>query len=143
MPGSTEMLTYAARLATFQQAHQLSKRRASSQSSKKKSEKAVEWPHESPTVEEVHDHTRPANFNLLTKCSLPAPASSTVPSPTPSIMCNASRVPSSSMAGSPRTTRCANIWLTRRAVLGLYRYRSCDPNLTTVPPSWSLRHAIR
>lgn len=45
------MLTYAARLATFNTEHQLTKRRASSQ--KKKQASTVSWPHESPSGEEV------------------------------------------------------------------------------------------
>jgi hypothetical protein len=45
------MLTYSARLATFNTEHQLTKRRASNQ--KKKQPSAVSWPHESPSGEEV------------------------------------------------------------------------------------------
>ncbi|THW41310.1 hypothetical protein D6D25_04709 [Aureobasidium pullulans] len=45
------MLTYAARLATFNTEHQLTKRRASSQ--KKKQASIVSWPHESPSGEEL------------------------------------------------------------------------------------------
>ena len=51
------MQTFAARLASFQHPHHLSKRRASSQSSgsKKKGATAqtVEWPHERPSPEDV------------------------------------------------------------------------------------------
>nr|POF07646.1 protein bir1 [Quercus suber] len=48
------MGTYAARLATFQQPHQLSKRRASSLGGgkKKKNDHVVEWPHERPSGED-------------------------------------------------------------------------------------------
>ena len=49
---STEMQSFASRVATFQQPHQLSKRRASSQG-KKKAQQTAEWPHESPSPEEV------------------------------------------------------------------------------------------
>lgn len=49
---STEMQSFASRVATFQQPHQLSKRRASSQG-KKKAQQIAEWPHESPSPEEV------------------------------------------------------------------------------------------
>ncbi|KAI4739748.1 hypothetical protein E4T50_09811 [Aureobasidium sp. EXF-12298] len=45
------MLTYSARLATFNTEHQLTKRRASNQ--KKKQPSAVSWPHESPSGEEL------------------------------------------------------------------------------------------
>ncbi|KAH0288108.1 BIR-domain-containing protein [Aureobasidium namibiae CBS 147.97] len=45
------MLTYTARLATFNTEHQLTKRRASSQ--KKKQPSAVSWPHEAPSGEEL------------------------------------------------------------------------------------------
>ncbi|KAK4569471.1 hypothetical protein LTR86_003234 [Recurvomyces mirabilis] len=53
MAGSVEMQTYSARLTSFQIPHQLSKRRASSSSSKKKGGNTVEWPHESPSPEEL------------------------------------------------------------------------------------------
>ncbi|KAK3673216.1 hypothetical protein LTR78_006761 [Recurvomyces mirabilis] len=53
MAGSVEMQTYSARLNSFQIPHQLSKRRASSSSSKKKGGNTVEWPHESPSPEEL------------------------------------------------------------------------------------------
>ncbi|EMD01174.1 hypothetical protein BAUCODRAFT_135901 [Baudoinia panamericana UAMH 10762] len=65
MASSAEMQSFAARLATFQTPHQLSKRRASSQSSKKKggngngnsnsnsNSNTVEWPHNEPAVEEL------------------------------------------------------------------------------------------
>jgi hypothetical protein len=49
---STDMRTFASRVATFQQPHQLSKRRASSQG-KKKNQQTTEWPHEHPSPEEV------------------------------------------------------------------------------------------
>ena len=49
---SSEMQSFASRVATFQQPHQLSKRRASSQG-KKKAQQTAEWPHESPSPEEV------------------------------------------------------------------------------------------
>jgi hypothetical protein len=49
---STDMRTFASRVATFQQPHQLSKRRASSQG-KKKNQQTTEWPHENPSPEEV------------------------------------------------------------------------------------------
>ncbi|KAI5210071.1 hypothetical protein E4T39_00418 [Aureobasidium subglaciale] len=45
------MLTYSARLATFNTEHQLTKRRASTQ--KKKQASTVSWPHESPSGEEL------------------------------------------------------------------------------------------
>jgi hypothetical protein len=44
------MLTYSARLATFNTEHQLTKRRASNT---KKKPSAVSWPHELPSGEEV------------------------------------------------------------------------------------------
>ncbi|KAK3116650.1 hypothetical protein LTR53_002764 [Teratosphaeriaceae sp. CCFEE 6253] len=54
MASTPDMQTQAARLATFQHAHQLSKRRASSTSSrKKKGDSTVEWPHEQPAMEEL------------------------------------------------------------------------------------------
>lgn len=57
MAGTQEMQTFAARLATFHQPHQLSKRRASSQTgsnrSKKNAAHTVEWPHERPSAEQV------------------------------------------------------------------------------------------
>jgi hypothetical protein len=49
---STEMQSFASRVATFQQPHQLTKRRASSQG-KKKTQQTTEWPHEHPSPEEV------------------------------------------------------------------------------------------
>jgi len=49
---STDMQSFASRVATFQQPHQLSKRRASSQG-KKKNQQTTEWPHEHPSPEEV------------------------------------------------------------------------------------------
>jgi hypothetical protein len=49
---STEMQSFASRVATFQQPHQLTKRRASSQG-KKKTQQTTEWPHENPSPEEV------------------------------------------------------------------------------------------
>ncbi|KXT14848.1 hypothetical protein AC579_4087 [Pseudocercospora musae] len=49
-PGN-EMNSFAARLATFEQPHQLTKRRASSNSSKRKGGNTVEWPHEQPSKE--------------------------------------------------------------------------------------------
>jgi hypothetical protein len=49
---STDMQSFASRVATFQQPHQLTKRRASSQG-KKKTQQTTEWPHESPSPEEV------------------------------------------------------------------------------------------
>ena len=51
--GNTDMQTCAARLRTFETAHQLSKRRASSQASKKKGANTVEWPHARPTPQDV------------------------------------------------------------------------------------------
>lgn len=53
--GTIEMQTYAARLKTFEQAQQLNKRRASSQTSKKKGANVAEWPHDRPTPEEVRE----------------------------------------------------------------------------------------
>ncbi|KAK5125957.1 hypothetical protein LTR85_011312 [Meristemomyces frigidus] len=57
MAGSPDMQTFASRLATFQHPHQLSKRRASSQGSKRKNAggqgNTVEWPHERPAAEEL------------------------------------------------------------------------------------------
>ncbi|KAK4543259.1 hypothetical protein LTR36_005809 [Oleoguttula mirabilis] len=55
MAGSPDMQTFASRLATFQHPHQLSKRRASSQGSKRKNGggNTVEWPHERPAAEEL------------------------------------------------------------------------------------------
>ncbi|KAK5133570.1 hypothetical protein LTR08_007609 [Meristemomyces frigidus] len=53
MAGTPDMQTFAARLATFQQPHQLSKRRASGQSGKKKAVTTAEWPHERPQPEEL------------------------------------------------------------------------------------------
>lgn len=53
MAASPEMQTFAARLTSFEEAKQLSKRRASSQSSKRKNVNTVEWPHERPSIEEV------------------------------------------------------------------------------------------
>ncbi|TKA70325.1 hypothetical protein B0A55_09630 [Friedmanniomyces simplex] len=62
------MQTLSARLATFQQVHQLSKRRASSTSKKKGTTTiTAEWPHEQPAVEElalVGFYYRPAPDNL-------------------------------------------------------------------------------
>ena len=58
MERNKEMQSYAARLNTFQIAHQLSKRRASAQTSsskKKGAGNAVEWPHERPSGEEVSE----------------------------------------------------------------------------------------
>ena len=49
---SSDMRSYASRIATFQQPHQLSKRRASSQG-KKKNQQTTEWPHKHPSPEEV------------------------------------------------------------------------------------------
>ncbi|KAF7188455.1 Protein bir1 [Pseudocercospora fuligena] len=50
-PGK-EMNSFVARLATFEQPHQLTKRRrASSNSSKRKGGNTVEWPHEQPSKE--------------------------------------------------------------------------------------------
>ena len=56
MERNKEMQSFAARLNTFQIAHQLSKRRASSQASAKKkgAGNAIEWPHERPAGEEVN-----------------------------------------------------------------------------------------
>ncbi|KAG9675285.1 hypothetical protein KCU99_g7212, partial [Aureobasidium melanogenum] len=52
IPGlDMSMLTYSARLATFNTEHQLTKRRASSQ--KKKQPSTASWPHESPSGEEL------------------------------------------------------------------------------------------
>ncbi|KAI4730421.1 hypothetical protein E4T49_01766 [Aureobasidium sp. EXF-10728] len=52
VPGlDLSMLTYSARLATFNTEHQLTKRRASSQ--KKKQASTVSWPHQSPSGEEL------------------------------------------------------------------------------------------
>lgn len=52
IPGlDMSMLTYSARLATFNTEHQLTKRRASTQ--KKKQASTASWPHESPSGEEV------------------------------------------------------------------------------------------
>lgn len=48
-----EMQAQAMRLHTFQTVHQLSKRRASAQTSKKKGANTVEWPHDRPAPEEV------------------------------------------------------------------------------------------
>ncbi|KAI7188879.1 hypothetical protein KC352_g21998, partial [Hortaea werneckii] len=53
MAGNPEMQTYAARLSSFQNPVQLSKRRASSQGSRRKNAHTVEWPHEQPSVEEL------------------------------------------------------------------------------------------
>ncbi|CAD0107937.1 unnamed protein product [Aureobasidium uvarum] len=55
------MLTYSARLATFNTEHQLTKRRASSQ--KKKQASTVSWPHESPSGEEVAITLTPLDDN--------------------------------------------------------------------------------
>ena len=48
-----EMQSYDTRLASFQKPHQLNKRRASSNATKKKKAGAAEWPHEKPRPEEV------------------------------------------------------------------------------------------
>ena len=64
MTANLEMQSFAARLNTFQTAHQLSKRRASSQQSKKRGGgNAVEWPHERPGGEEVcTQHANPRSY---------------------------------------------------------------------------------
>lgn len=54
MAGNPEMQTYAARLASFQTPHQLTKRRASSQTGRKKHGNTIEWPHSRPAMEEVN-----------------------------------------------------------------------------------------
>jgi len=81
------MLTYTARLATFNTEHQLTKRRASSQ--KKKQPSAVSWPHESPSGEEV---LLPfSHMSTHSDCdSLPAPAFSSNLHPTATTTPNAS-----------------------------------------------------
>lgn len=60
---TAEMQTFAARHATFTQPYQLSKRRASSQGSKKKTKQTAEWPHEQPDTREVGGERR-----LGTRC---------------------------------------------------------------------------
>lgn len=60
---STDMQSFASRVATFQQPHQLSKRRASSQG-KKKNQQTTEWPHESPSPEEVCMRYVVSNSNI-------------------------------------------------------------------------------
>ncbi|KAI5240565.1 hypothetical protein E4T43_06039 [Aureobasidium subglaciale] len=60
------MLTYSARLATFNTEHQLTKRRASTQ--KKKQASTVSWPHESPSGEEV---TNPSICALVSEANVP------------------------------------------------------------------------
>jgi hypothetical protein len=67
------MLTYSARLATFNTEHQLTKRRASNQ--KKKQPSAVSWPHESPSGEEVLFYTPLSVCAQSDPDSLLAPAS--------------------------------------------------------------------
>ena len=66
MERNKEMQSFAARLNTFQIAHQLSKRRASSQASSKKkgAGNTVEWPHERPSGEEVSIHLYQSIFGL-------------------------------------------------------------------------------
>lgn len=59
MAGTPEMQTYAARLASFQTPHQLTKRRASSQTGRKKHGNTIEWPHTRPAIEEVTYHQFP------------------------------------------------------------------------------------
>jgi hypothetical protein len=54
MERSREMQCFATRLNTFQTQHQLNKRRASSQQTKKKGgANVVEWPHATPSGEDV------------------------------------------------------------------------------------------
>ncbi|KAF2773259.1 BIR-domain-containing protein [Teratosphaeria nubilosa] len=53
MAGSQDMRAYHARLQSFEQPHQLSKRRASSQSKGKKNAGPVEWPHDSPSPDSL------------------------------------------------------------------------------------------
>ncbi|WPG99995.1 Hypothetical protein R9X50_00281900 [Acrodontium crateriforme] len=53
MAANEGMHTYAARLATFETPHQLSKRRASGQGTKKKGPTTAEWPHANPTPEDL------------------------------------------------------------------------------------------
>ena len=53
MERSKEMQCFASRLHTFQTAHQLSKRRASQQTKKKGGANVVEWPHDTPSGEDV------------------------------------------------------------------------------------------
>ena len=85
------MLTYTARLATFNTEHQLTKRRASNQ--KKKQPSAVSWPHESPSGEEVA-FVHPLFISTHSDHdSLLAPASSSNPHPTATTMLNVFTAP--------------------------------------------------
>lgn len=92
MAADQAMHSWASRLNTFQIAHQLSKRRASSQQSKKKGAgNTVEWPHEHPSAEEVCITLLCCDLQLLMLVvSSPAPASSTGLPSTVSTMSNAS-----------------------------------------------------
>lgn len=57
MAGAIDTSTYAGRLATFAGPVQLTKRRASS-AKKAKTPTTVEWPHATPTPEQVRISTR-------------------------------------------------------------------------------------
>jgi hypothetical protein len=69
--------TFAGRLATFEGPRRLAKRRASS--AKKKGPNSQEWPHQSPTAEQVDDTTllcslQLADWSLARKIRLLLPA---------------------------------------------------------------------
>lgn len=101
-----EMQSFASRLHTFQITHQLSKRRASTQSSKKKGAagSAVEWPHQRPAAEDVFIRQIQIDSHMLMIHSSHAPAFSSARPSTATITSNAFPAPSNSMAGNPKTT---------------------------------------
>ena len=118
---NVEMQSFSARYNTFQITHHISKRRASSQSSKKKGAgNTIEWPHQSPPSEDVCCIlTNYFNWDWLTvSYSSHALASTTDPHPTATTMSNASTAPSNSTGGNLRTTHSKNIWRTLAHVTG-------------------------
>lgn len=87
---SPDMRVFAARLATFETTHHLSKRRASAQSKAKKAG-TVEWPHKRPAPEDVRCKSiDQIGSHADNRYSSRVPASSTDPLMIPKTTCNAS-----------------------------------------------------
>lgn len=120
MAPTEDINTLAGRLATFEVAHRLPKRRSSA--AKKKGPAAVSWPHESPAPEEVgatliEQEGSHANDQSYSSAML----ASTIPQPPPvTIMLSASTVKRTWTAGTRTTTQPTSISHFRPIAPGLY-----------------------